>query len=1331
MQKNVKKHLLLGLFICLFLSSCTPASSDAVPSVTLTPSATPLPEAAPLQAVKLGVLGKGSARDFAWSPDGKVLAVLSTTGIYLYDTQSWEVLDTLTKDHFDGAESIFAITFSPADAHTLVVVTNRDVEERAFWKYDLESKQFDFWLESVVLWYSSPLVFSPDGESFALLNQNCERDEELNQTCWYDLELHESDSGELLHSFKQEGPHVGPLVSTFVFSPDGSQLAVARADNLLHVWDTASGELLYVLQHDSNVADVSYSPDGQVIASTGKDAVVRFWDAKNGESLFVLRGFKRSLQTVDFLADGKKLLVGELHVNNFQEYTLDENFLPVDELDIEMEISRDYSEYYDADRSRTINAKTSPDSHRMAVLINQIVQIWNLDTGEAELMLPGFNDTVTGLAFSPDGNMMAVASRDVHLWDVRTQTWLATFSTNEAYEIRDVAFRPHSDQIAIVHSGKVQIWDTVSYQKIHENINTTAGCGSLNIDYSPDGKKIAIVAGQCGIHIRDADTGQMLQKIDIDPKMPEKIQFSSDGKELVAVSADMLQRWDLETGQDIYSTALDGEIYNSYSACIGANLLAYRNTFDSPCLFFDLETGQYLYDFAENRDTRTVALHPNDRLYARSNYDGISFLEATSGQFLHLLDFDRSSSILFSPDQEIFAALSNTQNVHLWDISSLALQAEKACVMTATPDPILTLTATPTLEPVLPLATPLPTQPTVQDNDSQPVNGIFVEKLAEYGFAHAHEAAWSPDGENLAIGTAAGAYLFQPGKQEPVRNLSPGSEFMRLAFSPDGRLLAGQITNDSVEVWNIHTGERMYRLKNIGCWNRVLVFSADSQQLSSYCGGSTYHWNMGNGSLTSKEKRDTLSAYSPDGKFAFQSGGSEARLLNSETQEIIKVFDVPDMAPGIAAFSPDGNYFLVWFYQFEVARTGVYFVGKDHKSFIQVWDISSNSLPELRSVLDTGDFYWNTALWPLFRGLAFSPDSSRVFTASGNGQVDIFDITSGDLLATLPDGYSIYLSPVGNRLITIGRKVQEWDVTPGREPVLLRTLHGFSDYYALLAQIKDGSELVTASHGEFRFWVQNEAALSDQPTIIETRDTDATIHAVSPDGNWLAYSTDENIVLGKNSASDPDWQSLKKFSDHPSVLGTKTIVFSPDSTYLAVTDADFEILLWDLNDPMLPSKQLEGDNFVSDLIFSPDSSFLLGVPKSNEVHDLYLWDTSTGELLRTWKHKGYSFALHPDGVTLAVDDYDQGQLSIFRLDDWTLLQDMQGQKYVFDVTFSPDGRLLVTCGEDGLEFWDAATGTLLKTIEGSYSHLIFSPDGKILTAGSRDGRIRIFDVSEE
>ena len=1325
-SKNVKKHLLLGLFICLFLSSCTPTSSDAVLSVTPTSSATSLPEAAPPQAVELGILGKGSARDFAWSPDGKVLAVLSTTGIYLYDTQSWEVLDTLTTDQFDGAESIFAINFSPADVNKLVVVTNIEYEERGFWKYDLESKQLDYWLDSVNMRSATLFVFSPDGEFFALQKTVCG-----DGNCLPALEIRASDNGDVVYSLPRERPSV----RAFVFSPDGKQFAVARSDNLLHVWDMTSGEMLYELQHDSNVADVSYSPDGSVLVSTSNDATVRFWDAQNGENLYVLRGFDEPLQIGDFFANGMKLLVGELYTNDYKEYALDESFLPVDALNIEMEINRDFTGHFCEDCSSTINLKISPDMHRMAVLVNHKIQIWDLDSGEMEVMLPGFNGRISALAFSPDGNTLAVASWTVQLWDVRTQTWLPTILTNDGfYEVRDIAFRPHSNQIALVHSGKVQIWDTVSQQVIFDDINSISECyNDLKMNYSPDGKKIAIMNRECGTYIRDADTGQILHEIHIDSNTPEKIQFSSDGKELIVVHKDVLQRWNLETGQMVYSTKIDGVLFSASTSSIGTDLLVYRNTNMSPCLFFDLKTGQHLYSFAENWDTEAIALHANDRLYARSNDEGILFSDASSGQFIYSIPFDmyRSYSILFSPDRTVFAAHSDDQTIHLWNISSLAQQAETRMVMTATPDPVLMPTVTSTSYPAIKVKTPLPSQITQQTEPANILKEISVEMLAEYGFGNANEAAWSPDGKILAVGSGSGLYVFQQGKLQPEYFLSPGSGFNKLVFSPDGRLLAGQINNDTVEVWNIYTGERLFSLEDNGCWGVDLIFSMDSQQLSAYCGSSTFHWSMLDGSLIGNQKNDTRSIYSPDGNLAFEVGKNAVVLKKTATGEIIKTFDVPDMATGVAAFSPDGETLLVWFYQFDVGFSGAFYPGRDHKSFIQAWDVSSNSLPELRSVLDTGEFYINTALWSEFRGLVISPDSSRAFTASGDGQVDIFDITSGDLLATLPDGERIFLSPDGNRLLTIGHKVQEWDVTPGREPVLVRTLLSFSDFDALLTQTEDDHQLVTASHGEFRFWEMNGAVLSARPTTIEAPEKEVILHAVSPDGNWLAYNTEDDILLGKNNSSDPDWRSLKTFFDNEFALRIRAMVFSPDGSYLAVKEDLGQTLLWDLTDLEQEPINLGDEIAVEDFFFSSDSNLLFGIPDNSWGATIYLWNTTTGEWLQSWIREGSKYAFHPDGTTLAVNDYSKGYIAIYRLDDWTLLQDLHGQKYVFDITFSPDGSLLVSCGEDGLEFWDAATGTLLKTIDGSYWNLIFSPDGKTLTAGSRDGRIRIFDVSVE
>ncbi len=64
-----------------------------------------------------------------------------------------------------------------------------------------------------------------------------------------------------------------------------------------------------------------------------------------------------------------------------------------------------------------------------------------------------------------------------------------------------------------------------------------------------------------------------------------------------------------------------------------------------------------------------------------------------------------------------------------------------------------------------------------------------------------------------------------------------------------------------------------------------------------------------------------------------------------------------------------------------------------------------------------------------------------------------------------------------------------------------------------------------------------------------------------------------------------------------------------------------------------------------------------------------------------------------------------------------------------EAVFSPDGRQLVTCGEDGqILVWDFATRERVATLSGAAAHRVaFSPDGRWLVSGGVDGTITIWD----
>lgn len=1334
----------LAMFLMgLLLAACatpTAATTEHVEVPTASPddpTTTPLP---PAQTIDLGTLGKGVANDVAWSPDGKILAVLSSTGIHLYDSQNWQLIRSIQETDLDRQLQT-ALVFLPDGA---LMVNSVSYQPAKFRRYKWQDGQLQPWFEAPNQRLDDHPVFAPDGQTFAILATDCDPN---GLNCTQTPELRQIADGKLIRRFEQDQPMQLYTMTDLLFSPDGRQLALARDDNLVQVWEISTGKLLYTLRHDSNVADLAYSPDGQTLASVSKDATARFWDTSTGQSRLVLRGFQSGLQSVAYIANGQKLLLGQLSDNNFLTYKIKDN-LPTQKAESGWGPGPTLFEYYQADITTNLTTRLSPDARRLALLKNELLQVWDVTTGQLIQTLPEYSGYARDKLVTANGRWLAVADHTIQLWDIETRQWAASLPVN-AQRIFALAIAPDGTELTLsTEGGWLETWSIPTRQRLRR-IETE--CLPMRLAYSSDSQKIA-AAGWCNLQVWDAKSQQVIFKADSRFSDPHWLAFHAGDSRLIVAGEKYLQDWDIATGTLHYETAAKpGEFFGDIqqSENLGLVDLA-RQTWQ----FFDPQTGQFIHTFARPKDLNWngFALSPNGRLLAWADGSALTIQDAISGA--PLLTTRAAINIFrlrFSADSRTLIVVGYEGILQLWDISTVLSQAAATPPQTATPQPVIATpspTPTPTFAPVAGMLLQPQPLPSLPPNAISPGNLSQLEALREFGLGAAHEAAWSADGRALAVSTSAGVYLFPFGAQKPAQVYPATGFIVRLAFSPNGRLLAGQISNDHIQIWDLAAKTILYTLPDVGCWSYRLRFSPDNETLTALCGNETYQWRMSDGTLLNHIEQDDETAFSPDPQMQADSQSMEifptynqpgvtpsrrtrlevrmsyVQLLDAQSGEIIQVFDLPGMAPDMAGFSPDGKAVWVFFYEFEVARTGIYFPGGERKSLVQLWDLHPASQPTLRAILHTEKWYDQSMLTNDFRGLLFSPDSRRIFIATGGGQTQVWDVPTAKLLATIPNGQRLFLSADGRRLAVFGNKTQIWNVASGIAPSLAWEIQNMNMFYKPLA-LTPGGAWVSGDHGVFQFW----QARQNQPArTISIPDQDVKKQAASPDGKWLAYSTLEKLVLGQSDPANPNWQTLSTFSAL-SGQGATILSFAPNSAILAAKDGDFKLALWHLDQETPQRIELESQASVDDLLFSPDSRLLLGTPyTSSNSNPIYLWDAATGKLLRQWQTTADLFAFHPNGATLAAADYYSGEIVIYDLRNWQSLENIPGPKNPYVLVISPNGQLLAVCNGGALQLWDTATQELLKTFPGSFNALRFAPDGQTLFASLSDGRIQVFGL---
>jgi len=285
------------------------------------------------------------------------------------------------------------------------------------------------------------LAFSPDGETLASGSFD------LTASLWSTkagTERAMLRGHGLVMAVRGEG-NPDPGVNCVVFAPNGQFLATGGLDSTARLWDAATGRQLRLVQHVRRVLSVAVSPKSDLVASADNDGMVKIWRADTGEAVRTLR-HDTGVECVAFS------LVGEMIASASWDGA------------VIVRDTRTWKERMRLTAPGDVRALAfAPNGEMLATSTGTapVLQLWDVEKRSSRQLESAHRGYVYGLAFSPDGSVLASAGFDgaIRLWDPASGELLVTLRGHTG-KVWCVAFSP--DGTALASGGgdaKIILWD--------------------------------------------------------------------------------------------------------------------------------------------------------------------------------------------------------------------------------------------------------------------------------------------------------------------------------------------------------------------------------------------------------------------------------------------------------------------------------------------------------------------------------------------------------------------------------------------------------------------------------------------------------------------------------------------------------------------------------------------------------------------------------------------------------------------------------------------------------------------------------------------------------
>ncbi|MGD1698558.1 AAA-like domain-containing protein [Dapis sp. BLCC M229] len=539
-----------------------------------------------------------------------------------------------------------------------------------------------------------------------------------------------------------------------------------------------------------------------------------------------------------------------------------------------------------------------PQADSKMQIIDALSQAIYIDDGKYRELnrLQGHEDRVFDVAFSPDGETLATASRDntVKLWN-RQGKLLQTLEGHED-RVFDVAFSPNGETLATASwDNTVKLWNQQG-----QFLQTLTGheYWVYGVAFSPDGQMIASASDDQTVKLWNQE-GELLQTLVGHENWVLDVAFSPDGETLATASSDKTVKLWNQQGELLQTlVGHEDRVYGVGFSPDGETIATASR--DKTVKLWNQE-GKLLQTLTGHEDTvYGVGFSPDGETIATASSDKTVKLWNRQGKLLQILTSHENWvwGVTFSPDGKTIATASADKTVKLWNRQGKLLQT-----LTDHEDAVFGVGFSPDRETIATASS----DKTVKLWNRQ---GKLLQTLRGHNNS-VWGLAFSPDGETIATASSDKTVKLWNQQGKLLQTLrGHNNSVYSVVFSPDGETIATASADKTAKLWN-QQGKLLQTLRGHNNSVYSVVFSPDGETIATASADKTVKlWNQEGKllqTLVGHENSVFGVVFSPDGEtIASVSGDKTVKLWNQEGQ-LLQILQGHENSVFGVAFSPDGE----------------------------------------------------------------------------------------------------------------------------------------------------------------------------------------------------------------------------------------------------------------------------------------------------------------------------------------------------------------------------------------------------------------------------------------